>query len=147
MKKIALRIVQESFYGKKDKGGNIYLHHLERVSENAIQYFNYPDNHNELQVIGLLHDLIEDCPNWTIKKLKESIKNDLIVEAVQLLTKQKGVDYNQYIQNIKSNKFSRAVKLADLKDNMDLTRLPIITEKDIERLKKYHKSYMFLLND
>jgi hypothetical protein len=58
-----------------------------------------------------------------------------------------GLNYEQYIANIRNDRFAKAVKLADLRDNMDLTRLSELTEKDIERTKKYHKSYIYLLGD
>ena len=37
-------------------------------------------------------------------------------------------------------KKSRKIKVADLEDNRDLTRLPQVTDKDLERLEKYDKA-------
>jgi (p)ppGpp synthase/HD superfamily hydrolase len=147
MKQIALNIIETAFAGKKDKGGKPYIEHLKRVSENAKNYFSGQDYILELEVIGLLHDLLEDCPEWTKKHLESIFKDALVVDAIQRLTKRSDLNYEQYIENIKGNRFSRAVKLADLKDNMDLTRLSELSEEDIERVKKYHKSYVYLLGD
>lgn len=147
MKQIALNIIETAFAGKKDRGGKPYVEHLKRVSENAKNYFKGEDYYEQLEVIGLLHDLVEDCPEWTKKHLESIFKDALIVDAVDRLTKRPELDYDQYIKNIQNNRYARAVKLADLKDNMDLTRLSELSEKDIERLKKYHKSYVYLLGD
>ena len=42
------------------------------------------------------------------------------------------------------NPISRAVKLADLKDNMDLSRIAHVTERDLERIEKYRRAVAFL---
>lgn len=147
MKQIALNIIETAFAGKKDKAGKPYIDHLKRVAENAKIYFKGNDYYEQLEVIGLLHDIIEDCPEWTKQHLNAIFKDALIIDAVERLTKKPELNYEQYIKNIQNNRYARAVKLADLKDNMDLTRLSELTEKDIERTKKYHKSYIYLLGD
>ena len=53
-------------------------------------------------------------------------------------------DYQTYLETVKTNLLARVVKLADLKHNSDLSRLPSITAKDRERLKKYKKAIDFL---
>ncbi|HGQ5368382.1 TPA: GTP pyrophosphokinase [Streptococcus pneumoniae] len=65
-------------------------------------------------------------------------------EAVDILTKKKGQDYQSYLNLVKTNELARVVKLADLRHNSDLTRLPLITEKDLERNKKYSSAIRFL---
>ena len=147
MKQIALNIIETAFAGKKDKGGKPYIEHLKRVAENAKNYFKGSDYLEELETIALLHDLLEDCPEWTKEHLQAIFKDVLVVGSVYTLTKRDGLTYEQYIQNIRNDRFARAVKLSDLKDNMDLTRLSELSEKDIERVKKYHKSYVLLLGD
>ena len=147
MKQIALNIIETAFAGKKDKAGKPYIDHLKRVAENAKNYFIGNEDIEELETIALLHDLLEDCPEWTKQHLNAIFQNINIVASVEKLTKKDGLNYEQYIANIRNDRFAKAVKLADLKDNMDLTRLSELTEKDIERTKKYHKSYIYLLGD
>ena len=51
-----------------------------------------------------------------------------------------------YLSRIKKNSLARTVKLADLENNMDLSRLPNPTDKDYERLEnKYKPAYKFLI--
>lgn len=147
MIQIALRIIETVFAVKKDKAGKPYIDHLRRVAGNAKNYFKGNEYIEELETIALLHDLPEDFPEWTNEHLMAIFHNINIVTAIDLLTKKDGIDYEQYIFNIRNNKFARAVKLADLRDNMDLTRLPKLTEDDIHRIKKYHQAYIYLLGD
>lgn len=60
-------------------------------------------------------------------------------DAVKVITKSGELDYTKYIEGIKANELARAVKIADLKHNMDLTRLKGVREKDVKRGEKYRK--------
>lgn len=146
---IAENIIKTAFDGKFDKGGKPYINHLYRVSENSLSYFNleiiYPDYLDKLKIISLLHDLIEDCDDWNISHIQSIFQDEIITNAIELLTKKLNEPYDEYIEKIKSNEFAKAVKLADLCDNMDITRLYEINSKDFQRLKKYHNSYLYLL--
>ena len=98
---------------------------------------------SETIVAALLHDVLEDT-DATIDDLIQLGLSDEQITAIRLMTKKKGDNYDEYIDRIKGNKIARQVKIKDLEDNMDLTRLLHLEEKDIERLKKYHKSYIKL---
>jgi|ERR1035437_9145483 (p)ppGpp synthase/HD superfamily hydrolase len=149
MKQIALNIIETAFAGKLDKGGEPYIGHLKRVSENAKKYFSHdtPVDLEKLEVCGLLHDLIEDCPEWSLNHLYCIFKSEQISFIINLLTHQKDISYEDYIRKLKDNPFARAIKLADLEDNMNLLRLKKITDKDLERVKKYHQYYIYLKNN
>ena len=67
-----------------------------------------------------------------------------IVDAIISVTRNQDEDYFDFIQRSKENSIGRIVKIYDLEDNMDVTRLNELTEKDIERLKKYHRAYNIL---
>ncbi|MDH2272954.1 hypothetical protein [Moraxella porci] len=60
------------------------------------------------------------------------------------ITKRRGEKYEKYIARVKANPLAREVKIADLKHNLDLSRLTKITDKDIERAKKYKMALEFL---
>jgi len=145
MKKLALRIVREAFAGKTDLAGEPYINHLIRVSDNVKLFFQEEAYLEEVETIALLHDLLEDCPEWTRAHLVPLFDGLTIASAVSKLTRVDGQSYDTYLSRISNDRFARAVKLADLKDNMDLIRLKELTEKDIERTKKYHRAYMFLM--
>ena len=98
---------------------------------------------DEEKAVAYLHDVIEDT-TLTLLDLKKEGFSKNIIEAVDILTKKKGQDYQSYLNLVKTNELARVVKLADLRHNSDLTRLPLITEKDLERNKKYSSAITFL---
>lgn len=139
IRELAFEIARNAFKNKTDKGGKPYFDHLERV---AIKFkddeFLYP--------IAILHDLIEDCPEWNETSLRHLFPEN-IVSTIVVLTKQKGEDYFDYIDRINQSSWATKVKIQDLRDNMDITRLKEITNKDYERLSKYLKAYKILTSE
>jgi (p)ppGpp synthase/HD superfamily hydrolase len=136
VKELAFQIAKKAFDGKLDKGGKTYFNHLVRVAENFKEdEFLYP--------IAILHDLIEDCPEWNEASLR-CLFSENIVSTIAVLTKKENEDYFDYIGRINQSSWATKVKLCDLKDNMDITRLESLTDKDYKRLDKYLKAYKIL---
>lgn len=132
----AMQIAIKVHSGQVDKGGYDYIHHPIRVSESCLL--------DEEKIVALLHDTIEDGDVTSEYLLMQDFPHE-IVDAVISVTRNKDENYFDFILRCKANSIGCKVKIADLKDNMDITRLSELTEKDIERLKKYHKAYMILL--
>lgn len=136
VKELAFQIAKIAFEGKIDKGGKPYFNHLVRVAETFKEDdFLYP--------IAMLHDLLEDCTEWNVKSLG-CLFSENIVKTIELLTRKTGQDYFDYINEINQSSWATKIKLADLKDNMDITRLENISDKDFKRLNKYLKAYKIL---
>ena len=95
------------------------------------------------KIVGYLHDVIEDT-KYTIDDIKALGVNDRCIEAIKCLTHDKSIPYDEYVANIKKCELARKVKMNDLKNNMDISRLKTVTPKDLERVEKYKKSYAFL---
>ena len=53
--------------------------------------------------------------------------------------------YLQFIKRAKANKIGRHVKAADIRDNLDISRIDDITERDINRLNRYKAALKILL--
>jgi len=139
----AIEIIEKSFKDKVDLGGEPYVNHLKRTRQNVVELF---DADEELQCIALLHDLFEDCPEeWNAEKLSEEFP-ERVVSGVVSLTKKEGQDYNDYILGILRNADPTKVKIGDVKDNMDVSRLKYFGKKEVSRLEKYHRIYL-ILND
>ena len=94
------------------------------------------------KVVAFLHDVVEDTL-VDVEDIREGF-GDEVAEAVDVLTRKKGVSYMDYIKGVKENKIARVVKMADLTHNMDVSRLAIITDADWARVKKYKKAYDYL---
>ena len=114
--------------GQVDKGGHPYILHPTRVMLSCKTV--------EEKTVAMLHDLLEDTA-YTEDDLWEEGFSAEVIEAVVCLTKTEGEEYADYVERVCQNKLAARVKLADLKDNMDLNRLPGLTPKDFQRLEKY----------
>ena len=135
----AIEIATEAHRGQLDKAGNEYIQHPLRVMAAG--------RTTSEKIVGVLHDVVEDS-NWTLEQLAAEGFSGEIIEAIQCLTKlSESEPYDKYIARIKTNKLAVAVKLNDLTDNMDIRRLPYLSDKDVKRLKKYLKAYKKLTGE
>lgn len=121
--------------GQVDKAGKTYIMHPVRVAT------KFTEDH--LIIVSLLHDVVEDT-DIQLNQI-ESLFGKEIALAVDGLTKKADESYDDFILRCSKNELSRRVKIEDLKDNMDMTRLKNISEKDLARVEKYRKALEFLL--
>ncbi len=91
------------------------------------------------RICAVLHDVIEDT-NITLDYLKNEGFSEDILSALDVLTRRENETYDEFIDRILRNKIACYVKLADLSDNMDLTRIANSTKKDYKRIEKYRKA-------
>lgn len=131
----AMQIAEKVHSSRVDKGGKPYINHPVRVERMC--------SRQEDRLVALLHDTVEDGDIASEYLLMVGFPQE-VVDAVLSVSRKRGEDYFDFILRCKENPIGRRVKIADLKDNMDITRLNELTEKDIERLKKYHKAYKML---
>jgi (p)ppGpp synthase/HD superfamily hydrolase len=131
----ALEIAVESHKSQKQKDGTPYALHPIRLSMSL--------QSEEQKIVALLHDVVEDT-DWTFKDLVGEGFSENVIEALRLLTHTDGSPYPDYIERLSTNTLAKAVKKADLTDNMDLKRIPGPTEKDFARLQKYHRAWTIL---
>lgn len=129
----AKEIARSAHEGQVDKAGKPYIEHPMRVMKMGKTV--------EEKIVGVLHDVVEDS-EWTFEMLEnEGIPKD-VMDALRCVTKlSEDEDYDHFIARVKTNPLAVKVKLNDLKDNMDITRLEEVTEKDLTRLNKYIKAY------
>jgi (p)ppGpp synthase/HD superfamily hydrolase len=134
---IAIAIAAKGFENKTDKAGEPYILHCLRVMNGVDQ------NDKELMAMAVLHDVVEDgvC---TINDLISHGFSQRVLIGVITLTHNKDVSYDDYIKHISACPDAVKVKLADLKDNSNITRLKGLTKKDFDRMEKYHRSYTYL---
>jgi (p)ppGpp synthase/HD superfamily hydrolase len=126
----AIEIAAKAHAGQKRFNGEPYILHSLRVMVNVKTI--------EEKVVAVLHDVVEDT-NITISNLIDDGFSTSVIEAVSILTHNKNESYEEYINGIKWNDVARNVKIADMKDNIDILSIPDITIKDFERLKNYHR--------
>lgn len=135
---LAFAIVAEAFKDKTDKAGEPYILHCIRVMSGV------DPNDEEKRIAAVLHDLVEDT-DWTIDKLRAVGFSERVLKLLFLLTHVKEeMTYDEYIERISNDPDATDIKRADLRDNSDITRLKGLRKKDFERMKKYHRAYIYL---
>lgn len=129
----AIEIATEAHRGQLDKAGCDYIEHPLRVMAAGKSL--------DEKIVGVLHDVVEDT-NWTFEDLAAEGFSAEVIEALRCVTKlSESEPYDKFIARVKRNPLAVAVKLNDLSDNMDIRRLPYLSDKDIKRLKRYLKAY------
>lgn len=140
----AIAIAATVHENQRDKGGHAYILHPIRIM------MRLRTEDEELMSIAVLHDAIEDSANLpedkrlTLDALRDRGFSDRVLKALALLTHDPAVPYMDYIRGIGTNRDASIVKLEDLKDNSDLSRLKGLRQKDFERHEKYIRASAYL---
>ena len=128
----------------------MYAKHQGQVDKTGAPYYLHPlkvasfVSSEEAAIVALLHDTLEDT-DATKEEIAELFGSE-VADRVELATHKKGDSYMDYVKKAGSDPVTREVKLADLRHNMDLTRFPVITEKEIKRVaEKYVPAYNYLM--
>ena len=132
----AIVIAVEGHSGAKDKGGQPYILHPLRVM------LSFPSP--EERIVAVLHDVCEDCPGWTLERLRAEGFSGRVITALDAVTKREGEDYKAFIARAAADPIGRRVKLADLQDNSDISRIAAPTDSDRQRIAKYHDAIKLL---
>ena len=127
----ALQIALWAHRGQVDKAGQAYILHPLRIMLRL--------GGESEKVTALLHDVVEDS-DITMEHLRGLGFADEVLTALDCLTKRDRELYDDFIGRVLGNALAVKVKIEDIKDNMDLTRLSEVTEKDLARLAKYHRA-------
>jgi (p)ppGpp synthase/HD superfamily hydrolase len=133
--KLALKLCFEAHKEQTDKSGLPYVFHPFHLAEQM--------QTEETTIVALLHDVVEDTP-YTLEDLAKLGFDRPIIDAIALMTHADDVDYMDYVRAIKENPIARAVKLADLRHNSDLSRMDTVDEKALARRKKYLEALALL---
>lgn len=135
MTKKALKLCFEAHKDQTDKSGMPYVFRPFHLAESMTDEYT--------TTVALLHDVVEDT-DYTLSDLKDMGFPEKVTDALALLTHDKSVPYMEYVEKIKQNPVARAVKLADLTHNSDLSRLDTVDEKALRRVEKYKKAMEIL---
>ena len=133
--KKALMLCFEAHKDQVDKSGLPYVFHPFHLAEQMTDELS--------TVAALLHDVVEDTP-YTLPDLREMGFPEEVLEALRLLTHDDGTPYLDYVARLKDHPIARAVKLADLRHNGDLTRLDFVDARALERVEKYRRAMELL---
>lgn len=133
--KRAMKLCFDAHKDQVDKSGMPYVFHPFHLAEQMSDELT--------TVTALLHDVVEDTP-YSLEDLRKMLFPEEVLSALSLLTHDDGTPYLEYVSRLKSNPIARAVKLADLRHNSDLSRLEQVDEKALKRVEKYKKAIALL---
>lgn len=133
--KKALRISFEAHKNQVDKSGMPYVYHPFHLAEQMEDEYTV--------CVALLHDVVEDT-DYTLTDLIEAGFPAPVTDAIALMTHDDAVPYMDYVKKLRNDPIARAVKLADLRHNSDLSRLDVIDDRALERAEKYKEAIMLL---
>ena len=133
--KKAMKFCFKAHKDQVDKSGMPYVFHPFHVAEQMTD--------EATTIVALLHDVVEDT-DYTLEDIAAEGFGKEILEAVALMTHEDDVPYLDYVAKLKENPIARAVKLADLAHNSDLSRIGEIDEETKQRLEKYKKARAIL---
>ncbi|MGH7524652.1 MAG: GTP pyrophosphokinase [Gemmatimonadales bacterium] len=135
----AIAIAAAAHEGQQDKAGAPYILHPLRVMLRCTTV--------DARIVAVLHDVVEDSPaenKWTLERLRAEGFSEAVVAAVDGVTNRQGETYMDFVRRAAADPIARIVKRADLEDNLDVTRIATITEKDRARLAKYAEAVRLL---
>ncbi|MBX3272482.1 MAG: HD domain-containing protein [Sandaracinaceae bacterium] len=127
----AVEIAAQAHVGQLDKGGAPYLEHPLRLMLRA----ETPAE----KLVAVLHDVVEDSA-WTLEALAREGFSSEVLAALERLTRLEGEPYEDFIERVAEHPLARRVKLLDLADNADLSRIPAPSESDRARVEKYRRA-------
>jgi hypothetical protein len=129
----AIAIAVAAHTGQQDKAGQSYILHPLRVMLAMAS--------DDERIVAVLHDVVEDCSAWSFEQLRAEGFIDVVIDALRSVTKiADDEDYDHFIDRARANPIGRRVKLADLRDNADLSRLSAPTDRDLARMDKYRRA-------
>lgn len=120
----AIRIAAEAHEGQTDKAGAPYILHPLRV----MMQFDDPLH----QIVAVLHDVVEDADyGWEV--IHDGRFGTDVLDAIDAISRWPGEEYSTYIERVAKNPLAKAVKLADLADNMYGPRSRFIPDSLLRR--------------
>lgn len=127
----AIAIAATAHAGQVDKGGAPYILHPLKVMLRMDSL--------EERIVAVLHDVVEDC-GVSLDDLRKEGFSEEVLTAIESVTKVAGESYEDFVERAAQNPIGRVVKLADLEENSDLSRIASPSWEDLERVEKYRRA-------
>ena len=131
----AIEIAARTHAGQTDKGGAPYILHPLRVMLRVAP--------GAQQIVAVLHDVVEDS-DITFEDLEREGFAAEVISGLRAVTKVEGESYEDFVARAARDPVGKAVKLADLMENSDLSRIAEPSQKDMERVAKYRRAIAYL---
>lgn len=127
----AIAIAATAHAGQVDKGGAPYILHPLKVMLRMTSL--------EQRIVAVLHDVVEDC-GISLEDLSKEGFSEEVLSAIESVTKMPGESYEDFVERAAQKPIGRMVKLADLEENSDISRIASPSWEDLERIEKYRRA-------
>ena len=127
----AIEIAAKAHEGQTDKAGAPYILHPLRMMLRL--------STTDERIAAVLHDVVEDC-GVSLDTLRAQGFSETVIQAIDSVTKRPVESYEAFVLRAASHPLGRRVKLADLEDNSDLSRIANPTADDLKRTEKYRRA-------
>ena len=134
----AIAIAAKAHEGQVDRGGAPYILHPLRVMLDV--------EGEHAQMAAVLHDVLEDT-DVTVKDLADAGIPEPVIAAVIALTKLPGMSRMDAARMAATDPIAIQVKIADLRDNMNLSRIPNPGPKDYALMAEYNAAWSYLVSE
>jgi len=124
----AIDIATEAHRDQVDKAGEPYILHPMRVMEDMIS--------DDEKIVAVLHDVVEKNPAWTLNRLAKEGFSKKVIEAVDAMTRRPHESYENFVLRAGSDPIGQTVKLADLRDNLDMAKRAGLDEAHTEKYRR-----------
>ncbi len=119
--KRAIAIAAEAHAGQVDETGAPVLSHPLRVMRRL--------RGTEARIVGVLHEILEECPNWTLDRLREEGFSAEVIAALDAVTRRRGEHHSVLLQRAAAHPIARQVKQADLEDSCEMLLIAELSER------------------
>lgn len=133
----AIALAAKKHAGQLDKADQPYIFHPLRL---MLKFKTI-----ELQIVAVLHDILEDTDTTVVDLISLGFDQN-VIDAVKALTKLPNENRIEAAYRAVKNPLARAVKLADVADNMDLSRITHPTAQDLHRIEEYKNVQRILMS-
>jgi len=138
----AIHVAELAHGDQKRKDGDPYLSHPIRIASALVAM---KVNDDDTIAIAILHDVLEDCPEWSADKLRDEFKiSDTIIRRILKLTKHSGQSTESYYEGIKEHISTILVKVADRCHNVS-TMAGVFNKDKIDSYIKETEDYILPL--
>ena len=124
----AIALAAKKHAGQIDKGKHPYIFHPLRLM--------FKMNSTEQQIVAVLHDILEDTDTTVVDLISLGFSQE-IIDAILALTKRKHESRIEAAYRAVKNPLARIVKLAEVTDNMDISRITHPSARDLLRMEEY----------
>jgi (p)ppGpp synthase/HD superfamily hydrolase len=124
----AIDIATEAHQDQLDKAGEPYILHPMRVMEGMLS--------DDEKIVAVLHDVVEKNPAWTLNRLAEEGFSKKVIEGIDAMTRRPHESYEDFVLRAGSDPIGRTVKLADLRDNLDMAKRAGLDEQHTEKYRR-----------